>query len=55
MLNSAVLYDPSIGIWTTTGFMKYSRYMHTASVLRNGDILVTGGLSQTVLNSAELY
>ncbi|CAF4402441.1 unnamed protein product [Adineta steineri] len=56
-LNSAELYDPSTGIWTTTSNMTNAREYHTASVLPNGKVLVTGGdgIGNIALNSAELY
>ncbi|CAF1587849.1 unnamed protein product [Adineta steineri] len=43
--------------WSITGNMTNARYEHTASVLSNGKVLVTGGLSidYVALNSAELY
>jgi hypothetical protein len=56
ILNSTELYDLSTGIWTTGDRMNNPRFYHTASVLTNEKVLVTGGFSTSIaLNSAELY
>lgn len=58
---SAELYDPSTGVWTKTGSMSAGREFQTATLLPNGEVLVTGGLNScdddfcTDLRSAELY
>ena len=58
---SAELYDPSTGVWTTTGSMKSGREFQTATLLQNGEVLVAGGFNScdddfcTDLSSAERY
>jgi hypothetical protein len=58
---AAELYDPSIGAWAATGGINTSRALHQATLLRNGQVLISGGqnFSRTVrlnyLSSAELY
>ena len=53
----ADLFDPIAG-WSATGPMNARRYDHTATLLPNGEILVTGGYDLNAnmeLDSAELY
>jgi hypothetical protein len=57
-LASAELYDTSTGTFTQTGSMAVGRFLHTATLLQNGKVLVVGGAltstSDPVAN-AELY
>jgi hypothetical protein len=57
-LASAELYDASAGTFTATGTMTTARQEHTATLLPNGTVLITGGSNDgnlTPLGSAELY
>ncbi len=57
-LSSAELYDPTTGSFTpTNGPMQAARWVHTATLLPNGQVLITGGddSTSTTLASAELY
>jgi N-acetylneuraminic acid mutarotase len=55
-LNSAELYDPVANTWTTAATMLTGRHDHTATLLPNGKVLVTGGSDYvTSFSSAELY
>jgi N-acetylneuraminic acid mutarotase/phosphodiesterase/alkaline phosphatase D-like protein len=58
---SAEKYNQTADSWQNTGNMIEGRYNHTATLLSNGKILVTGGISRlnginsNRLSSAELY
>jgi N-acetylneuraminic acid mutarotase len=56
-LNAAERYDIAAGNWSvTTASLNTPRSRHTATLLRNGKVLIAGGSNGTgVLNSAELY
>ena len=41
--------------WSEISSMNHARRDHTASILSNGKVLVTGGFDNNALNSAELY
>jgi hypothetical protein len=55
--NTAELYDPVTGLFTSTGNMNAVRSYHTATPLENGKVLVTGGSDSAGNGSAraELY
>ena len=66
-LSEAELYDPSAGAWSATGSMSAERDYHSATVLVDGRVLVTGGWTEVcdpdpcfgcysfILDSAEFY
>jgi Immunoglobulin domain/Kelch motif/Galactose oxidase, central domain/Bacterial TSP3 repeat len=54
-VSSAELYDPASGRWTPTGSLNIARDSHTATLLTNGKVLVTGGNRSSDPSSAELY
>src|SRR5256885_3790447 len=57
VLTSAELYDPATETFTPTGSLNTSRYVHTATLLNNGVVLIAGGTdnSGNALASAEQY
>ncbi len=56
ILEAAELFDPNSGTFTGTGGMLTPRIVHTATLLKDGTVLVTGGLNEAgTLATAELY
>jgi hypothetical protein len=57
-LATAELYDPSTGTFTPTGSMAVGRFLHTATLLQNGNVLIVGGVLTSALDpvaTAEVY
>jgi len=54
VFNSAELYDPATGKWNTAASMNTARYGHTATLLKNGKVLVVGGSTGTELYDPEM-
>ena len=56
-LSSAEIYDPAAGTFSATGSMTVPREGHTATILRDGRVLVAGGSDNGIhtLDSAEIY
>jgi hypothetical protein len=52
------LYDPNTGVFTQTGSMAVARFRHTATLMKDGKVLVVGGVpldSSIPTSTAELY
>ncbi|WP_375764780.1 hypothetical protein NR798_23980 [Archangium gephyra] len=55
-LSTAEVYDAATGTWTSTGSLATARGFHSATLLSNGQVLVTGGsLDGAASARAELY
>jgi Putative Ig domain len=56
ILGAAEIFDPTTGTFTGTGGLLTPRIVHTATLLNDGAVLVTGGLNSAgTLATAELY
>jgi len=49
------LFDAKKGTWRKTGMLNYARAKHTATLLQDGKVLITGGIGTTTTSSAEFY
>jgi hypothetical protein len=52
---TAEIYDPDTGAWKFAGYLTGPRYLHTATLLGNGRVLLVGGACAGVLSTAEIY
>ena len=54
-LTNADLYDPTLGTWTATNGMAFARNGQTATLLRNGNVIIIGGNGDFFPSQAEVY
>jgi hypothetical protein len=54
---AAALFEPTNGTWADAGTLAEPRYFHTATLLPDGTVLVTGcaDSGHQILASSELY
>jgi hypothetical protein len=56
ILGAAEIFDPNTGTFAGTGGLLTPRIEHTATLLKDGTVLLTGGLNTAgILSTAELY
>ena len=52
---NAQTYDPALGVWRKASSMVQPRFVHTATLLEDGRVLVVGGRAPFLLRGAEVY
>lgn len=54
-ITGAEIYDPATGAWSPTGSLNFHRGDHSATLLKNGKVLVAGGKDSYEIMSSEVY